>query len=276
MNACNNKIHTKMVSIFLTSRCTLNCKYCGAQVPKFRSADITFDFNFDQTVQAIDVLFSIYDHIDHIDFTGGEPLLMQGKKNGLPELLKYIEKFHSQFDFMRILTNGTILPSRALVETIQSLQCPFDFYLDNYEGLSNNAENLKELCGREHIAYKEIHYGKDSQYCNGWVDFGDLSNKNYTGDEVKRVYDRCLQAHHSCLTLFNDTLYPCSVAPLGALLKKIPHSFCGGVELLDSATSLNEKRRAVWEFGNKILKACHYCNGFDSVNAPRFPAAEQA
>lgn len=275
VNTDGTVLKTRMVSVFLTSRCTLNCKYCGAQIPKFHAENIVYDFDPQRVMRAIDRLFDIFQHIDHIDFTGGEPLLTQSKKEGLVPLLQYTARYREQFDFMRVLTNGTVLPDSGLIGAIQALNVPFDFYLDHYEGLSVKAQEFKELCDKSGISYKEILYASNSQYCDGWVDFGDLTYKNYSDAEVKRTYDNCLQAHHSCLTLLDGVLYPCSVAPLAAVLRKIPASYCGGVDLLSESLSMTEKRNCVKKFGNKMIEACHYCNGFDSVNAPRFPAAEQ-
>ena len=265
---------TKMVSVFLTSRCTLNCKYCGAQIPKFRAARIDYDFDLEKTKQAIAGLFAVYDRIEHIDFTGGEPLLTQSR--GLGELLQFTDNFKEQFSFMRILTNGTMLPDSNLLKVIHKLQCQFDFYLDNYEGLSKQADSLKRLIEREHISYQEISYNSKNQYCDGWIDFGDLEYKHYTENEVQKVYDSCLQAHHACLSLFNGQLYPCSVAPLAAMLGKFPLSYAGGLDLINDNIPLLEKKQRVSQFGHKMIEACNYCNGFDWQNAPRFPAAEQA
>lgn len=266
-------ITTKMVSVFLTSRCSLNCKYCGALVPKFRELKINFDVNVEKTKKSIDELFSVYSYINHLDFTGGEPLL---KQNELIELLKCAAKYKNQFDFLRVLTNGTILPSPEMIATIKNFDFKFDFYLDNYKGLSVKADEFKKVCAENNIEYKEIIYSNDAQYCDGWIDFGDLEYKNYSKEQFQHTYDSCLQAHHKCLSLFDGVLYPCSVAPLAAKLNKFPVSYCGGVDLNSKETTLEEKRIAVMEFGDKIIEACNYCNGFDYKNAPRFPAAEQA
>lgn len=264
---------TKMVNVFTTTRCTLNCKYCGSAVPKFRAADITYDADVRQVKASIDALFKVYDHIEHLDFTGGEPLLW----GGLPECLCYASRYKDKFDFMRVLTNATLLPSNELLSTINALDCKFDFFIDNYGKHSCKVNELKSLLNRNDIDYRETRYDGEIQDYGGWIDFGDMTFKGYSSEKAKLVYDNCLQAHHMCLTLFDGNLYNCTIAPIGNALGKIPRGNKDEfVPLLDESVSLEKKRQIAGQFGHHVLKACLYCNGFDNKNAPRFPAAEQA
>ncbi|MEA4896800.1 MAG: 4Fe-4S cluster-binding domain-containing protein [Eubacteriales bacterium] len=268
MNFC-----TKMVSIFTTTHCTLNCKYCGSAMPKFREAGISYVADPQQVKRCIDELFRVYDYIDHLDFTGGEPLLW----NGLAESLAYASQYRRKFGFLRVLTNGTLIPSKDLLSAIGPIRSKFDFFIDNYGALSNHVTQIKSILDRYDISYREIVYVGEDQDFGGWIDFGDLSYRAYSDQELNMIYENCLQAHHMCLTVFDGYLHNCTVAPVGMALGKIPAEGKNtSIPLLDHSIALEEKRKIAERFGEQVLRACRYCNGFDSRNAPRFPAAEQA
>lgn len=264
---------TKMVTVFTTTRCTLNCKYCGSAMPKFRETGITYVADLQQVKNCIDELFKIYDYIDHLDFTGGEPLLW----NGLAKILTHASQYRDKFGFLRVLTNGTLLPSQELLSAIAPINSQFDFFIDNYGALSQKVTELKSILDENGTSYRETVYVGENQDFGGWIDFGDLSYKGYSEQELKKVYGECLQAHHMCLTIFDGRLYNCTIASVGMALGKIPKDNQDeSVPLLDQSVTIEEKRRIAERFGKHILRACQYCNGFDNKNAARFPAAEQA
>lgn len=266
---------TKMVQVFTTTRCTLNCKYCGAKVPMFKKQDIRYDADLSEVCSGIDVVFNIYDHIEHLDFTGGEALLWPH----LADCISYASKYREQFDFIRILTNGTLLPSDALIAAVGALEGKFDFFIDNYGNkLSTKVDELKRVLERENVRYREIHYDGDIQDYGGWIDFGDFSYKGYSEEQLNEVYRSCLQAQHMCITIFKNRLYNCSVSALFSVLGN-PSSALNleneSINLLDGDVSIERKKDIAEQFGQRVLSACQYCNGFDADKAPRFPAAEQ-
>lgn len=265
-------LNTKMVAIFTTMNCTLNCKLCGTFVPNFREAGIRYSADSWQVQQCIDELFKIYDYIEHIDFTGGEPLLWEG----LGESLSYALNYRRQFGVVRVVTNGTLLPSEEVLSAILPFKSKVDFMIDNYGALSTKVTELKSVLDSNQIAYREIAYHDENQYFGGWIDYRDLSYKNYSDEELNRVYDTCMPAHNMCLAVFGSHLYQCTVAATGIALGKIPNdNSMESVSLLDKEITLEDKRGIAEQFGKRILTACRYCKGFDPETAERFLAAEQ-
>ena len=267
----SNKLF-KLLGIITTTRCTLNCKLCAVGIPKFKSANIVYDTSLGQLTQSLDVVFNIYDYVSRIDISGGEPLLW-GEQN-LIGLLLYLDKRLHQVGEIRILTNGTILPSTALMETIIKLDINVSFVLDNYGLLSTNSEGLKNLLSRYKIYCRDTKYFGDKQWHSGWIDIlGDLSFRNYSKEQLLEIHNTC-HVHSACVSLFNGKLWKCQISPLCEIINGTTDEVCS-LDLLVPSTSIDDKRRILLNWENVIPLACQYCNGMDSANAKRYPAAEQ-
>ena len=260
-------IRTRLIGLFVTTKCTLNCKHCCNSIP-YLKAEHT---DTDTIIQEIREIFKIYDYIDHLDFYGGEAMLHPD----LPLMLKEAEKYQSQFGFIRILTNGTLVPGKPLLDAIDQLTCPFDFLIDNYEGLSGNIDKLRRILEEHNVKYRVNDYTGSTPYCDGWIDLGDYSDKHYSPEKLCEVYEKCYQAHHICLSAYEGKLFHCAFAA-GAYSKQIAQLRDGDyIDLLDQSIAIEDKKNVARSFGTRAVEACKYCNGFDAENAPRFPAAEQ-
>ena len=258
---------TKLIGFFITSVCTLNCKHCCNSIPYIKHEHTDKEV----VIEEIRNVFKIYDYIEHIDFYGGEALLHPDIEDILTEASRHKDKF----GFMRVLTNSTLLPKRSLLETIKNLNCDFDFFLDNYGQLSKNIDELISLLNLYNIKYRVNDYSDKAQYCGGWLDLGDYSYKNYSDSDLSKIYQNCYQAHHICLSVRFGKLYHCAFASGAYSLGRAKLIEGEYIDLLDSTVSTEKKRRYAELFGTRPVEACKFCNGFDVLNSPRFPAAKQ-
>jgi len=261
-------LKTKLIGFFITSICTLNCKHCCNSIPYIKHEHTSKEI----IIEEIRNVFKIYDYIEHIDFYGGEALLHPDIEDILIEASKYKDKF----GFMRVLTNGTLIPKRSLLETIKNLNCNFDFFLDNYGPISGKIDELISLLNEYNIKFRVNNYADDDQYCGGWLDLGDYSYKDYTNDDLEKMYQNCYQAHHICLSVRFGKLFHCAFASGAYSLGKAELIEGEYIDLLDETVSTEKKQGYAKLFGTRPVEACKYCNGFDVNNSPRFPAAEQA
>lgn len=264
---------TKMIAVFITISGTLNCKLCADFVPKFKDAEIKYSADARQVKLRIDELFKIYDYVEHLDFTGGEPLLW----DSLAEYLTYASRYRKQFKFLRIVTNGTLLPSKEVLSAVVPINSQFNFYIDNYGALSKKVNEIKYILDVNQISHSELIYHGEKQHCSGWIDYGDLNYKGYSDQELNIVYKTCMPAHNMCLAVFDGHLYNCAFAATRTALGRIPESEQNeSIPLLDQSVSLGKKLSIAERFGKRALTACQHCNGFDAKTAKRFPAAGQA
>ena len=117
-------------------------------------------------------------------------------------------------------------------------------------------QNLKQLAAA-HIPHKYLKYYGDGQYCDGWVDNGDFVPHHRTDEENERIFSAC---SHVCRGgswyVRNGQMHWCGRSIRGAELGKIPLRKEDYLDIFDSATTLEEKRKKV---GSVDASAYDYC-----------------
>ncbi|MBQ7067275.1 MAG: radical SAM protein [Lachnospiraceae bacterium] len=105
-----NEIKIDRIEIFLTPCCTLNCEKCIAFIPYFKDREPT---TLDMLKRDADLLFAKVDYIYKLKLLGGEGFLY-------PYLVEYIDYLYccygEKIGSVRIGTNGTVFPSKAILE----------------------------------------------------------------------------------------------------------------------------------------------------------------
>ena len=259
-------LSTNSVSIFVTTKCTLRCKLCSAGVPLYKNPK---HVDINQIRTDIEKIFKIYDRVAQVDILGGEPMMHPDIALVVDALYPYIQ----QFDGLRIVTNGTILASDALLRAIKKFP-HVSFLIDNYGAISKNASKLEKELSDNGIQFRENCYFGENQHCGGWVNMGDWNFKNYDHPALQSVYDACHQAHYTCLLAYNGRIYHCASAVVCHNLIIAEENDDESIDL-GSKFDLEKAKTIAEKFGTKPITACQYCNGFDPENSPRFPAAEQ-
>lgn len=254
------------INIHTTSVCTLSCKKCVWNFPEFKKPVVA---NIEKTISALDKVFQLYDYIHEVRFAGAEAFLYPD----LEKLMKAVGKYSSQFEYADILTNGTYLPKASIVETMKHLSYPFFVRIDDYGELSREHDALVKLLEENGIRVDDRTYTGEDQAFGGWVDLGNYEDKHYTREELLDVFRRC-RTPESCIVLLNDQLTHCGYATGGWLVGKIPYNERDFIDL-SRTQDVEILRTELRHWGQEPFEACKYCNGFDPVNSPRIPAAEQ-
>ncbi len=105
----------KQLAFHITTACTLNCKLCVNLMPCFKARKNARHIPVEQIKREISAVFEIYDFIEDVTISGGEPLIH-------PDLLKiteYCMSFEKQFNTLRIFTNGTLMVEPTLLEYVK-------------------------------------------------------------------------------------------------------------------------------------------------------------
>ena len=265
----------RSVGIHICTPCTLNCRRCSAHVDLYKEKGVRYFISLDSYRRELVKLFQIYDYIGTVSITGGEPLL----RTQLTEQVEYtLENHATQFDYVRITTNGTLLPDQRLLEMIQKhpLGNKCEFVIDDYGEVSHQVDELSKILDENHIKYRINCYHGEKQHCNGWVDLGAIDEfRNYTEEQAQNMIHHCHYANWKCMDCLEGKLYLCAVASCGDYF----HYFTLGpdeyIDLFDESQSLDKMKEIAASFGKKPIQACQYCNGFDVEKSPRFPAGEQ-
>lgn len=268
------RVQEKQLAISILTPCTLRCRLCTALTPFYDEKKCHYIASFRQLQREITALFDVYDFINDMTITGGEPLLHRE----LPEITAFLlREFSDRFQMLRIFSNGTVLPNPRLMKVLtENVRDKFEFVIDHYGEFSPKAEETVELLERSRIKYRINQYYGGSQHCGGWVDCGPIDKyRNYSPQEIEELVHHCHYATWKCLLLFKGKVHLCSLAACGEDLGYFRLKPGEYVDLLDPATSLEEKRRTAASLGDTAVTACQYCDGFDVERSKRYPAGEQ-
>lgn len=263
-----DRLETRMIAHFITTECNLRCRLCSVGVPFLKDRHHE---KIEDIVEDIRKMFEIYRHFEHIDIIGGEVFLHPDAPKVLDAYLAYNEGY----DVLRIITNSTMLMSDELIEAIHRQKNKFELLIDDYGLVSIKKDQLIEQCIKNHIQYKVNEYKGEDQHCSGWVDLGLFEDKMYTSEEVDNVYRNCHLAHEMGLHLFEGKIYHCDGAFLSSNVYGLPLVKGEYIEFRSEDISLEDNKKTAVNFGRKAINPCRYCNGFDSKNCKRYPAAQQ-
>lgn len=256
------------VSLIVTLRCNLHCKLCVERIPDYAAPSHP---DTKLLLETIDRLFRMDLRINHFGLSGGEPLI----RKDLPQLLDHLLRWKDNIGLLDVVTNGTILPSQALLDSALRWGQQVRFVIDDYgRALSKQAGAMAELLRQNHVSCKINDYDKEL-HCSGWVDFGDFSKR---GGEAfaSALYAKCNfpAALSLCCEIVDGRIDPCSRSRQ-CIERGIPIPKAEWIDLWDDTESIDQKRQRLlaW-YRLKSLTACMYCGGMcdDSV---RYMPAEQ-
>jgi hypothetical protein len=260
-------IQEKHLSLAITLKCNLRCVLCSAASPYYRNPTI---YSSEILNRSVDEYFNVVDKVVKFALTGGEPLL----NNTLPDVILHLHRHIERIDYLELITNGTLLPSKQLLDSITATQ-ELHVLIDNYgENVSTKSQQLKELLIKKNIVFAERVYYGDDAHCGGWVDFRELSSRKA---DPKSTFASCAYPNKMgyCHTLVGGKVFPCSATRRCVEQKIIPTDTPDMLDLLDEKLSVTQKRLWFEEMAERTaLQACAYCDGL-SDTAKRFPAGEQ-
>lgn len=250
-----NKIVLQEVHLAVTTRCTLNCQNCNMFIPSY---DIKNDEKIEDIIETIDNTFKNIDKILKFVLLGGEPFLYKN----FEELLDYIIMHYSNnIGLLEIITNGTIIPSKNILEKLQKYNVQIS--ISDYTSAVNYTEKL-ELFKKELDNYN-IHYIiKQSLQ---WLDFLFPYSK-FNIDKSK------IKAHMlSCSPLFkgvNDSkFYYCHIvwsAVKAGILKENQNDYIDISKKLNHDERLNLLKFYYGLPDQHYISLCEFCAGCGEDN----------
>ena len=97
------------------------------------------------------------------------------------------------------------MPSEKLLrgaKNLPNVSQKLKFHISDYgPQLSIKTEAVEELLQKFHIEYRIIHYWGTDVFCNGWVDYGDNSQKYFTPEEILAHASKCEFRKHTYFSL---------------------------------------------------------------------------
>lgn len=262
----NKQLTCETLSIHTTTVCTLKCAKCGGSFPAFNAHVVA---NIDKTIIGLDKVFKIFEKIHEVRLAGAEAFLYPD----LEKLMCALIPYQNSFEYVSIATNGTYIPKQSILDNIRQLPYPFMVRIDNYGPVSTKHDELIGVLKENNINVDDRTYTGKDQAFGGWIYYGDYTDKHYTEEQLKDVFRHC-RMPGAGMNLWDDRLTNCCYSLSGQMLEKIQVPDCEVVDL-SGGQNIEEMKRKVSAWQEQPYEACKYCNGFDPINSPRYPAAEQ-
>lgn len=255
------------LSVLITTKCTLNCKYCSSGIPYYKKRK---NIPSAEIIKSVNSALNLYTGgVPHLDFLGGEPLLHPE----LSEIISGMLPFQKKFSEIRILTNSTLLPNERLIQTVKEAEAQdvrVLFILGNYGKLSVQYERLAAMLDEQKISYRTDLYSGEHQYFSGWVSYGQDA---LPVENIEQVYSDCGFCRSGVLELFDGKVYPC-VRLLA--LHATGRIFLPKDEYIDLSDEANYNREKFISYKTRSASysGCKMCSGLGK-SSKRYPAAEQ-
>lgn len=264
-------LETKRMSIVPTFVCTLRCRLCSNHMPAFAHPPKA---TVEEMKADIDALFNLFDHIQWLQFVGGE--IFTHKE--LDQVFDYCRRYDSQFDRLIIETNATLLPTEMELKSLLSYGKKLKVMISDYGELSKARDRMTEILSEHGIEFElKKYYGavKD-QHFGGWIDNTACRDLLEPDGYVMEQAAKCAQVRLENMHVFRGKLHRCSNSLFLSELGVCVPNFGDYVDLHDG-TSFEEKRSIIEKFYAYPRKSCHYCTWKTGSNHSenRYSAAEQ-
>ena len=227
----------------ITTRCSLKCKYCSNLMPLFNEKTHS-DLSFEDFKKDFDILINNVNRIRKFCLIGGEPLI----NKEIYKMLDYAAS-NEKIDLIEIISNGTIIPSKELIETIKKYNNKVYFYFSNYS-VNKDIKILKydeifKILKDENIKYQSA---KDLY----WVKEEPLKERNYSEDQLKNVFKYC--CNNSCISILNGEYHVCPKSSSGKRLGIIDVN-----DYVNLRTSKDLRKDLIDFYEKEYFDACKYC-----------------
>lgn len=154
------------LTILLTSRCTLKCKLCATYAPQNKKP-----CHYDSKIimASVDKYFASMGDVCLFTLSGGEPLLHPD----LVRMVQHFKQYASRMEKFEIITNGTIVPSEALLLALKEIP-NVDVMIDDYgKNISKKVDDVVMAFEKYGIRYRRRKYYGEDAHAGGWLDISD-------------------------------------------------------------------------------------------------------
>ncbi len=245
------------LDVVITECCSLRCRHCSNLMQYYRTPE---NLDADEVISDLRKLFKSM-RVSRLKILGGEPFVSQ---KILIKTLEYLSREAQDcFDFIEIITNGTIIPSYECIQAMKNTP-KVKIVFSNYGELSSKLNEFTEICKREGICFEIV----DDEF---WWNFGDVKLRDEKESKTQHRYDGCY-SRRLCTTLYRGSLYLCPRQAHAIHLGLIPDDGSEDVDL--RKPEYNDPavmRDAIYGLidRKKHITACKYCGCDANIKVAR-------
>lgn len=229
------------------------------------------DATVEEMKSDIDMLFRLFDHIDWLQFVGGEIFL----HNGLAEVYRYCLQYRRQFDRLILESNATVLPTDDEIAALCAYDTAATVMISDYGELSSKRDEFLQVLERAQIPCIIKKYHGDQQHYGGWIDNTLRQDLQEPAETVAVRAAKCPQVRLENMHCYRGRLHRCSNSLFLSELGIVVPTERDFLSLHDESLSMEEKRQVIQDFYKHPRRSCAYCQWKDADNLPRYQAGEQ-
>ena len=265
----NKPLIARRLAIVPTTKCTLNCKFCGDFL--FTGGVTRRDIRFEDVCRDIDKCFDLFDGVEWLQFVGGEIFVYKD----FERLLRYVSKYEAKFDKLIIETNATIFPSPDELDAMLKYGNKLFIYISDYGKLSYAKEEIVAFMDKNKINYNLKKYHGEDQYYNGWIDNTNPVHLHESGDVLEVNSKNCPQNKLKNMHVYDGKLHRCSNSCFMLELGIYEPKESDFIDLRCDSLSAEQKQEILEGFYDNARTSCRYCKQKYMAILPRHPAAQQ-
>ena len=242
----NKELAIYNLSIVITEKCSLKCKYCTEFMPYIKNA--VSEFSVEKCKKNVDKILEVVNGLESITILGGEAFVN-------PKWEQILELFlnDNRIKKVSILTNGTVIPKSY--EIMQNNK--FTLEIDDYgkRGKTEKVREWAESHNIKNIVYKHEH----------WFDVSDCSYIDESEQDICDKFQLC--QIKGCWSIVDKYLFRCPTAyyRLKYMLGKNIDEYNDFINLeLMSSNEIENKIRELIDI--PYIEACHFCKGTNENN----------
>ena len=262
-------VTARRLAVVPTTNCTLNCKHCGDFL--FDGGVARRDIPLADVCRDIDACFDLFDHVEWLQFVGGEIYVYRD----FAKLLRYVQKYRERFDKLVIETNATVFPSDEERDAMLDYGKDLFVFISDYGDLSYDRMKWLPFLEEHGVDYSAKKYHGENQYFDGWIDNTNPHDLKESGDVLEVNARNCPQNLIKNMHVYDGKLHRCSNSCFMLEMGLFPPKERDFVDLRDDSLSRDEKHEILRDFYNYARRSCRYCRQKYMAILPRHPAAQQ-
>lgn len=233
----------QLMTFIISTRCTLNCKYCGQRLSEYAPED-RVDFPLDNIIRDIDNFLGAVDFVGMLSIIGGEPFIHPHLEQIISHCLT-----KKNFGVVNITTNGIVKITEELLSKIKSDRVKISFSIyDNFltEKQKNLLERNIDIVQKSGISYS-LSYPL-------WVKPQELCDYGHT-EELMNLKRKNCDSIKMCAAIRDGIFCPCSIAENILSL----HKFTEEKSFVDVKNPQQLRERLIECLNLPFFEACRFC-----------------
>ena len=234
----------QLMTFIISTRCSLNCKYCGQRLSEYRGEDKK-DFPLENIKRDISNFLEAADFVGMISIIGGEPFVH-------PNLVEIVEHCLTKDNFgvVNITTNGIVKLTQEALERLKDDRVKISFSIyDTY--LTQKQKQLLEK-NIELVKESGINYSLSHPL---WVKPGEIKDYKYDDTFMRKRKQHC-DSIKMCASVRDGIFYPCTMAENIESL----HICSAGNAKVDVTEKEELRERLLKCLEEEYFDACRFCS----------------